>query len=117
LTGPPQALKFDMGDEEKHKHEGHHHHHDDEVAVSVITPSGIYPDGEDYHKAEGNEKIKHVLELAAKKLEITDTKDWVVFVKEHGKDREVHPDRTFHEEHLKGIVELDWHLREGGGGA
>lgn len=94
-------------DSEKHKHK------EDEVAVSVITPAGVYPDEQDYRKASPNDRIKLILDLAAEKLKLKNTQDWVV--RAHG--REINPDHTFSEEHLKEIVEIEWHKREGGGGA
>lgn len=100
-----------MADHEEHHHK--RHHGEGEVAVSIVTPSGVYPDDKDYHKAKEDERIQTVLDLAAKKLGLTNTQNWVVF----DKKREINPARTFREEHLKEIVELEWHLREGGGGA
>lgn len=100
-----------MHNSEKHEHESKHHDHD--VAVSVITPSGVYPDDQDYHKAKSSDHIMMVLELAAKKLGLVNTSQWVA----HSKGRDINPARTFHEEHLKEIVEIEWHLPEGGGGA
>jgi predicted nucleotidyltransferase len=84
-----------------------------DVAVAVITPSGIFPDDDDYRRVKETTVIAKVLEEAAKKLKITNTSDWVARVH----DREIDTHRTFHEDHLSGIVEIEWHKHEGGGGA
>jgi hypothetical protein len=91
--------------------EGHSHEH--YVAVAVITTSGIYPSDEEFQRALNSEKIEVVLAAAAKALELTDTSDWVV--RSHG--RNLNPAHTFHAEHLHGIVSIEWHKPEGGGGA
>ncbi len=84
-----------------------------DVAVAVITPAGIYPDDDDYRRVKDTAVIARVLEEAKTKLKITNTTDWVARVHE----REINVDRTFREDHLSGIVEIEWHKREGGGGA
>ena len=92
------------------KAEGHKEH---DVAVAVITPSGIYPDGDDYRRVKNTTVIAKVLEEAAKKLKITNTTDWVARVH----DREINVNHTFSEDNLSGIVEIEWHKHAGGGGA
>jgi hypothetical protein len=84
-----------------------------DVAVLVITPSGVYPSEDEYRRVPNSEKIEVVLAAAAKALELTDTSDWVV--KSH--DRKLDAKQTFHAEHLHGIVDIHWHKPEGGGGA
>jgi hypothetical protein len=79
----------------------------------VITPSGRYP-------AKGTEKINtdkpiaDALKHAAQALKLTNTSDWLVFV---APDRELNPTLSFEAQGLSGTVELEWHKREGGGGA
>lgn len=90
-----------------------HHHHDKPVAVAVITPSGFYPDPNDYNRSHGGEVVAHVLERAKHKLDLTNTADWVAEVE----NRPIDPTKTFHENGLHGIVEIEWHKPEGGGGA
>lgn len=84
-----------------------------DVAVVVFTPSGIYPDEDDFRRVAETEAIKTVLDAAAENLHLTNTSDWVARVDE----RELDVNRTFREECLSGIVEIHWHKREGGGGA
>jgi hypothetical protein len=102
-----QALEKPSGEADEH----HHHEHD--VAVAVITPAGIYPDEAEFRRAPDTEVMKVVLDAAAEKLHLTNTSDWDARV--HGRLIDTH--RTFREEHLSGIVEIDWHKHEGGGGA
>ena len=88
-------------------------HREHDVAVAVITPVGIFPDDEDFRRIPKTEVISEVLAEAAKELKLTNTSDWVASVE--GREIDVH--RTFREEHLAGIVEIEWHKHEGGGGA
>lgn len=92
-------------DEEKQQHE-----HD--VAVAVFTPEKVYPDDHDFRRIPKTETIKHVLKLAAEKLDIKNTDGWVVLIR----GEEVDPDHSFKHLHLSGIVEILWHKGEGGGG-
>ncbi|WP_043216533.1 hypothetical protein [Burkholderia gladioli] len=83
------------------------------VAVAVITPSGIFPTPDDYRRAYGHEIVKVVLDAAANELKIKDTSDWDAYV-----DNEpIDPGKSFAENGLCGVVEIEWHKREGGGGA
>jgi hypothetical protein len=86
---------------------------DKEVAVSVITPSGIFPSDDTLQRVPSDATISSVLRQAADKLELTNTTDWLV--KSDGKDLDA--TRTFKHEHLKCIVDVVWQPREGGGGA
>jgi hypothetical protein len=88
------------------------HHPEQHVAVAVITTAGVYPDAADYRKAEKNEKIAIVLQEAARHFGITNTTDWVA----HVDDRELNINLTFEEENLCGVVEIEYHKRQGGGG-
>jgi hypothetical protein len=99
-------------DEYEHGHEhepGHHHEHT--LLVTVITPSGIYPEGEPERVKEA-EIVAKLLAQAAHKLRLTNTTDWVAFVGE----RQINPELTFKENALNGTVEIEWHKPEGGGG-
>lgn len=88
-------------------------HKEHDVAVAVITPVGIYPDEDDFRREPENTVIETVLKAAAEKLKITNTSDWVAKVD----GRKLDPHRTFKQEHLSGIVEIEYHKHEGGGGA
>jgi len=88
-----------------------HKQHD--VAVAVITPVGVYPDEDTFRRADEKTAIADVLQLAADKYHITNTSDWVAKVDGH----KINPEHTFKKEDLSGIVEIEWHKHEGGGGA
>jgi hypothetical protein len=83
------------------------------LAVAIITPSGIFPNDADYRRANGRELVETVLQEAALQLKLTNTSDWVAFAH----NREIDPKRSFAENELEGAVEIEWHKREGGGGA
>jgi hypothetical protein len=83
------------------------------VAVAVITPSGIFPNPEDYRRAYEGEIIQQVLDAAADKLNIKNTSDWDAYVD----NAPINASSSFAENGLSGIVEIEWHKREGGGGA
>ena len=83
------------------------------IAVAVITPSGTYPNDDDYRRSYGGEIVGHILEKAAIHLRLTNTTDWEAFVENHPID----PNRTFWANHLHEIIEIEWHKKEGGGGA
>lgn len=85
---------------------------DHKVHVTVITPSGDFPDDEPL-KVNDDTQVAEVLKRAAKKLKLTNTSDWVAMVG----DKTIDPNLTFREQHLSGTVEIDWHKVEGGGGA
>ena len=83
------------------------------VAVAVITPSGIFPDPDDYRRAFAGEIIQAVLDAAAKQLGLKETADWDAYVS----NDKIDPTKSFAENDLCDIVEIEWHKREGGGGA
>jgi hypothetical protein len=57
--------------------------------------------------------VANVLERAKIKLELTNTADWIAEVD----NRPIDPSKSFAENNLHGIVEIEWHKPEGGGGA
>jgi hypothetical protein len=83
------------------------------MAVAVITPSGTFPNDDDYRRAYEAEIVDEILKEAAKKLGLTNTADWVAYVD----NRPIDPAKSFAENNLCGIVEIEWHKHEGGGGA
>jgi hypothetical protein len=83
------------------------------MAVAVITPSGTFPSDDDYRRTSGSQVVAELLALAAEKLKLTNTSDWVAFVN----DKELDVNSTFKHNGLHDIVEIEWHKREGGGGA
>jgi hypothetical protein len=92
------------------KAENHKEHN---VAVAVIMTVAVYPDEDDFRRVGENTVIAKVLHLAAEKYEIKNTADWVALVD----GREIDASKTFKQEKLDCIVEIEWHKREGGGGA
>lgn len=86
---------------------------DHEVAVAVITPSGIYPSEDTLARVPSDTVIAQVLEHAAAHLKLTNTGDWVLRIGE----RTLAPHDTFKHLGLTCIVDLEWHKAEGGGGA
>jgi hypothetical protein len=83
------------------------------VAVAVITPSGTFPNDDDYRRAFEGEIIADILRQAAQHLRLTNTSDWVAYVE----NRPLDPAKSFAANRLCGIVEIEWHKHEGGGGA
>jgi len=83
------------------------------TAVAVITPSGTYPNDDDYRRSFEGEIVGNVLKAAADHLHLTNTSDWVAFVE----NRPIDPAKSFAANKLCGIVEIEWHKHEGGGGA
>jgi hypothetical protein len=83
------------------------------IAVAVITPSGTFPNDDDYRRAFEGEIVGDILREAAHHLRLTNTNDWVAYVE----NRPLDPAKSFAETHLRGIVEIEWHKHEGGGGA
>lgn len=96
------------------EHEGgHHHEKSGAIAVAVITPSGTFPNEEDYRRTYSGEIVSHILKAAAEHLHLTNTDDWVAFVD----NRPIDPSKSFADNDLCEIVEIEWHKHEGGGGA
>lgn len=86
---------------------------DKPVAVAVITPDGTYPDEFNYHRAYVSEIVEEILTKAAAKLHLTNTHEWVATVN----NRPIDPKLSFSVNRLHGVVEIEWHKKEGGGGA
>jgi hypothetical protein len=107
-----QLAQEKVADHDKDHGSGDDHGPDHKVFVTVITPSGIYPeDGPD--KINDDKSVSDVLAKAAKKLKLTNTADWVAYVG----DRQIDPNRSFKDNGLSGTIEIEWHKPEGGGGA
>jgi len=83
------------------------------LGVAIITPDGTYPGEDEYRRVSGQEKIGAILKLAADALKITNTTDWIA----KAGDRQLDPTRTFAEEKLSCVVDIEYHKHEGGGGA
>lgn len=93
-------------------HDGHKCS-DEYVAVAVYTPQGSFPGDEDYRKVPVDQPIEEIIKQANAHLKLTNTSDWVATID----DKEVALNSTY--KHLRGccFVEIEWHKREGGGGA
>jgi hypothetical protein len=86
-------------------------HGNDKLLVTVITTSGVFP-AQGALRVEPAELIANVLARAARKLNLTDTADWVAQV--NGAD--INPQYSFVQAGLSGEVDIEWGAREGGGG-
>lgn len=83
------------------------------LGAAVITPVGTFPGETEYQRVYPNDRISSILVLAANKFALTNTADWVA----HVADRQINTERTFREEGLLCVVDIEWHKPEGGGGA
>lgn len=97
-----------------------HKEEDGMVLVAVLTPEGTYPDPEDhdqgsegYVRVNKDEIVNVVLSTAARKLELKETSDWDAYVN----NKAIDPYKSFADNGLCGVVDIEWHKREGGGGA
>lgn len=81
------------------------------VEVSVVTTSGSYP-SQGFEQAPTHQKVKIILDAAAKHLRIVDTSGWVATAN----SKEIKIDLSFAENGLAGQVQIDFGPREGGGG-
>lgn len=83
------------------------------IAVAIITPSGTFPTEDDYRRGDGEQVVADFLALAAAKLKLTNTADWVAYAN----DKLLDVNQTFKRNGLHDIIEIEWHKHEGGGGA
>jgi hypothetical protein len=100
------VLEKDRPSDDKDKKNNH-------LGVAVITPDGTYPEEDGYRRVSEQDRIATILKAAAHALKITNTSDWVAKVG----DRVLDPARTFAEEKLCCVVDIEYHKHEGGGGA
>lgn len=84
---------------------------ENQVEVVVITTSGSYPTT-GTEKVPANQKVSQLLAKAAKHLGIVDTNGWIARVN----GREIDPEKSYTDNQLSGVVKIDYHKREGGGG-
>lgn len=83
------------------------------MAIAVITTSGVFPSLDEYRRGYSTEVVRELLAAAALQLGLTNTADWVATVG----NRPINEAETFAANDLYGIIEIEWHKREGGGGA
>lgn len=84
---------------------------DKKVDVAVVTTSGRYPQtGTD--SVPGSQPVDVELKKAVKALHIVDTTNWVARVG----GTEIDLTKSYDDNHLSGMVTIDYGPREGGGG-
>jgi len=88
-------------------------HGEEHLNVRVITPSGIFPNDDKWRQVRADETVGDLLDKAANKLKLTNVTDWGAFVG----TTELNVGQSFGANGLSGDVEIEWHKREGGGGA
>lgn len=92
------------------KHDDDHPNHLD---VAVLTTSGSWP-ATGFEKASVNEKVRHVLQQAARHLHLAGTDDWIATVG----GQTLNVDESFRANGFtSGAIQIDFGPRQGGGGA
>src|SRR5262245_18322539 len=81
------------------------------VEVVVVTTSGSYP-ASGFERTPIHQKVRVILDQAARVLRITDTTGWQALAD----GRELDIDGNYLENGLSGKVEIDYGPSEGGGG-
>jgi hypothetical protein len=84
---------------------------DKKIEVQVITPSGNYPNS-GFTEHNVNQKVRIVLQAAARELELQNTDSWKAKVN----DQVINPELSFAENNLHGRVKIFWAPEERGGG-
>lgn len=85
------------------------------LGVAVLTTSGRWPE-HGFHKVEDTEKVRVVLEEAAKHLKLTGTTGWVATLA--GSTTALNQDASLKDNGItSGDVVLDFGPSHGGGGA
>lgn len=86
--------------------------HQNHVEVAVLTTSGRWP-ARGFEKVSVNEKVRHVLQQAARHLRIASTDDWIATVGA----QTLNVDESFRANGLTtGEIQIDFGPRQGGGG-
>jgi hypothetical protein len=86
--------------------------HENHIGVAVLTTSGRWPTA-GFEKAALNEKVRHVLQQAARALNIAGTEDWIATVG----TQTLNVDESFRANGFAGgEVQIDFGPRQGGGG-
>jgi hypothetical protein len=86
------------------------------VKLAISTTAGFFP-AEGFDEVAANQKIEVQLGKAARKLEITNTENWVATVNTPTGRKTVAVASSYIENGLSGEVTIDWGPSEGGGGA
>lgn len=82
------------------------------VQVTIYATAGVFPN-EGALRVRLTTTVGAILERAARALELGDTTGWVASVN----GRDIDPALSFEQNHLSGVVQIEWSPREGGGGA
>lgn len=91
-------------------HDGGHPNH---FGVAVLTTSGRWP-AIGFERASVNEKVRHVLQQAARHLHLAGTDDWIGTVGA----QTLNVDESFRASGFTGgEIQIDFGPRQGGGGA
>ncbi len=85
------------------------------LAVAVSTTSGFFPE-EGFSRVPAHQPVRHVLEKAAHELKLTDTESWIASVAGPTGQRLIAVDKSYLENDLTCMAEIDWGPAEGGGG-
>jgi len=86
-------------------------HPETHIDVAVHTTAGRFP-ASGYDSTPVHQKIRIMLERAAKALKITNIDQWVARVE----GKELDPNATYLESNLHGKIVIDFGPRESGGG-
>lgn len=81
------------------------------IEAAISTTSGFFPN-EGYERIPVHQKIRVLLDKAAKELNLAGTDGWVASVNKNP----INPDLSYVENGLSGTIEIDWGPHEGGGG-
>jgi hypothetical protein len=86
--------------------------HDGHLGAAVVTTSGRWPTA-GFEKVHHHEKVRHVLDQAAKHLHLAGTQDWIATVG----SKTLNADESFKANGFTtGDVVIDFGPRQGGGG-
>lgn len=93
--------------------DAHEHEHRNELGVAVVTTSGRWPTT-GFEKVQSNEKVRRVLQEAARHLHLASTDDWIATVG----SQTLNVNESFHANGFShGDVLIDFGPRQGGGGS
>lgn len=84
-----------------------------QLDAAVLTTSGRWP-ATGFERVSANEKVRHVLQQAARHLHLAGTEDWIATVGA----QTLNVDESFRANGFtEGHVQIDFGPRQGGGGA
>jgi hypothetical protein len=86
------------------------------VKIAISTTAGFFP-AEGFDEVAANQKVEVQLGKTARKLEITNTENWVATVYTPTGKKTVVVASSYTDNGLSGEITIDWGPSEGGGGA